>query len=78
MDRAIRKFYDRESVVLKQAVQDGIALGRFRPVNPDKATLFISTFLDGVLFRSVMFPRMNHKAAIADMRDIILRHLRAG
>ena len=76
LDRAIRKFYDKESVVLTRAVQAGIALGVFRPVDAADVTLFISTFLDGVLFRSVMFPKLNQRAVIRHMGEIVLRHLR--
>ena len=76
LDRAIRKFYDKESVVLRQAVQSGIDLGVFRPIDPADITLFISTFLDGVLFRSVMFPKLNQRAVIRHMGEVLLRHLR--
>ena len=78
VDRAIRSFYDKESVVLGKAIEDGIAQKLFKPVNPEAMSVFISTFLDGCLFRSVMFPRFNHRRAIDDMRDFVLTHLKVG
>jgi len=75
IDKAIKKFYDKESVVLRKAVKDGIALGVFREVDPVQMAMFISTHLDGVLFRSMMFPKFNYKRAIVAMRELVLEHL---
>jgi TetR/AcrR family transcriptional regulator, upper aerobic nicotinate degradation pathway regulator len=76
IDRAIRTFYDKESVVLGEAIRAGIRGGVFREVDPERMSVFISTFLDGCLFRSVMFPRFDHRRAIEDMRALVLEHLR--
>ncbi|WP_210215467.1 TetR/AcrR family transcriptional regulator [Pseudoxanthobacter soli] len=76
VDKAIRKFYDKESVVLSRAIRAGVAKGIFRPVDPTEAATFISTFLDGVLFRNVMFPTFDYSAAISHMRTLVLDHLR--
>lgn len=75
VDRAIRAFYDQEAEVLGRAIRDGIAAGRFRAVDPQETALFISTFLDGSLFRNVMFPNFNYARAIRTMRRIVLGHL---
>jgi hypothetical protein len=40
--------------------------------------VFISTFLDGALFRNIMFPEFDYRAAIRYMRDVVLDHLREG
>lgn len=77
IDRAIRTFYDKESVVLGRAIREGIEQGIFRAVDPEAMSVFISTFLDGCLFRSVMFPRFGHRRAIEDMRRFVLEHLAA-
>lgn len=77
IDRAIRTFYDKESVVLGRAIRDGMEQGVFREVDPERMSVFISTFLDGCLFRSVMFPRFGHRRAIEDMRRFVLEHLQA-
>ncbi|WP_297838288.1 TetR/AcrR family transcriptional regulator [Pseudomonas sp.] len=75
IDKAIKKFYDKESLVLRKAIKDGITAGIFREVDPAEMSMFISTHLDGVLFRSMMFPKFNYKRAINGMRDLILDHL---
>ncbi|MDR3434356.1 MAG: TetR/AcrR family transcriptional regulator [Rouxiella aceris] len=75
IDKAIKKFYEKESVVLKNTLKEGIAAGQFREVNPADMSMFISTFLDGVLFRSVMFPSFKYKHAINCMREFVLEHL---
>ena len=77
IDRAIRTFYDKESVVLGEAIRAGMRSGVFREVDPERMSVFISTFLDGCLFRSVMFPRFDQRRAIEDMRTFVLDHLRA-
>jgi len=77
VDRAIGRFYDREFVVLGEAISAGIEQGLFRPVDPRRMSIFISTFLDGCLFRNVMFPRFSYRRAMQDMRRFVLDHLRA-
>jgi AcrR family transcriptional regulator len=77
VDRAIRRFYDKEFVVLGEAISAGIEQGVFRPVDPRRMSIFISTFLDGCLFRNVMFPRFSYRRAMQDMRSFVLDHLRA-
>lgn len=78
VDQAIRAFYDQEADVLGAAIQRGIELGEFRPVDARDTALFISTFLDGSLFRNVMFSTFNYARAIKTMRRIVLGHLRNG
>jgi AcrR family transcriptional regulator len=75
IDKAIRKFYEKESVILKNTLKDGITAGVFRDVNPVDMAMFISTFLDGVLFRTVMFPKFKYKHAISCMREFVFEHL---
>lgn len=75
IDKAIRKFYEKESVVLKNTLKDGISAGVFRDVNPVDMAMFISTYLDGVLFRTVMFPKFKYKHAINCMREFVFEHL---
>ena len=76
VDRAIRSFYDKEFVVLGEAISAGVAQGIFRPVDPVRMSTFISTFLDGCLFRDLMLPKFDHRAAMRDMRRFVLEHLR--
>ncbi|MCB8874620.1 TetR/AcrR family transcriptional regulator [Acidisoma silvae] len=76
IDRAVRSFYEKEAVVLRRAIEMGIEQKRFRAVDPERMSIFISTFLDGCLFRSVLFPRFSHKRAMEDMRSFVLAHLK--
>jgi AcrR family transcriptional regulator len=81
IEAAIRKFYDIEEDVLGKALADGMAEGAFAPCDIARTITFISTFLDGALIRSVMFPSERDaqaKASIAHLRDIILDHLQSG
>lgn len=78
VDRAIRKFYDREAVVLGRAIRGGAAKGIFGKVDAKETATFISTFLDGALFRNVMFPSFDYAAAIAHMREVVMAHLKQG
>jgi TetR/AcrR family transcriptional regulator, upper aerobic nicotinate degradation pathway regulator len=78
IDEAIRTFYEKEAVVLGQAIREGVESGIFKPTRPKQMATFISTFLDGALFRNMMFPDFNYRAAIRSMRTIILDRLRNG
>lgn len=77
IDKAVRKFYYKESLVLGKAIRAGINSGVFRAVNVSEMTTFISTFLDGALFRGMMFPKFNHRTAIRHMRRVVLAQLRS-
>lgn len=77
-DQAIRAFYEREAEVLKAAIEKGVADGVFTDTNAADTVLFISTFLDGALFRNIMFPNFNYTRAIQTMRKIVLHWLKKG
>ena len=76
VDQAIRSFYDKEYIVLGEAIQAGVDQGVFRVVDPRRMSTLISTFLDGCLFRNMMFPRFSYRRAMQDMRKFVLEHLR--
>lgn len=78
VDAAIADFYDKEARLLSKAIRDGIAAGTFRDVDPAATAEFISTFLDGSLFRNVMFPDFDPAAAIRHMRSVALAYLARG
>ncbi|WP_138466123.1 TetR/AcrR family transcriptional regulator [Poseidonocella sp. HB161398] len=77
-DRAIRAFYEHEAEILKDAIQRGIAEGVFADANPADTATLISTFLDGALFRNVMFPNFNYARAMQGMRKMVLHWLKTG
>lgn len=76
VDRAIKRFYRQESAVLEAAIRRGIEDGLFRAVDADATVTFISTFLDGCLFRQVIMPNFNPRTAIRHMRGLLLDHLK--
>jgi len=75
IDKAIKTFYEKESLILKNTIKEGIASGLFNEVNPADMATLISTYLDGVLFRNVMFPNFKYKQAINVMRDFVFAKL---
>lgn len=75
IDAAIRKFYEIEARILKDALHRGIRAGLFRAVDVDRMSTFISTFLDGMLVRSVMFEEFSYDTAADDLVDFVMEHL---
>lgn len=76
IDEAIRRFYDDEREVLRQALSAGIANGDFRAVDVDETATFISTYLDGVFVRAMMLKDFDPIAAIGELRSFLSSHLR--
>lgn len=72
IDQAIRRFYDIERAILKSAISQGIATNVFRPVETDKVVSFISTYLDGVLVRSVMFSEFDFAQSIEELSEFVI------
>ncbi|MFT8369211.1 MAG: TetR/AcrR family transcriptional regulator [Acetobacter papayae] len=77
LDQAIQRFYQKEFEILDSAIEAGMESGEFRRVEARQISIFISTFLDGCLFRSFMFPDFDYRQSIDDLVDIILCHLKA-
>lgn len=74
-DRSIRQFYDEEARVLSGCIRDGIAKGVFRSVDPDRVAAFISTYLDGVMVRSVIGNSGDLRESIALLREQLWHYL---
>ena len=68
IDRSIRRFYDEERAVLGAAIREGIEQKLFRPVDAEQIAMFVSTYLDGVMVRSVIVPDFRVEKAIAVLR----------
>ena len=75
IDAAIRRFYDEEREVLREALSAGIAQGDFRKVDIDETATFISTYLDGVIVRAVILKDFDPVAAIDVLRSFLSSHL---
>lgn len=73
IDRSIRKFYDEEAIAVSQALREGAAKGIFRKVDALEFARFISTYLDGVMVRSVIFPDFKPRDAV-DSLQLVVRH----
>lgn len=76
IDKAIRDFYDHERTILMTAMRNGIASKRFRAIDVKWMASFISTFLDGVMVRSMISPDFDPKSAIHGLRDFVLSELK--
>ena len=67
-DRQIRQFYDEERRILSDCIRQGMKEGRFQSVDPESLALFISTYLDGVMVRSVILDDFDLAQAVEVLR----------
>ena len=74
VDDALRRFYDEERRMLMRAVRTGLARGLFRDVAPGPFARFVSTYLDGVLVRTVILDE-DGPAAVDRFRVEVWRRL---
>ena len=75
VERSIRQFYDEEYHTLSRCIQEGIDLGLFEPVDAGKTAQWVSTWLDGLMVRSKIFPDLDVEAAIDSLREMLWTHL---
>ena len=75
VDAVIRQFYDEECSILSSAIERGIELGVFRPVDPMRAANIASTYLDGIMVRSLIHKTLNIPAAMKDLKMLFWEHL---
>lgn len=68
IDRSIRQFYDEESRMLSGCLRQGISEGIFKPVDAERLALFISTYLDGLMVRSVILPELDLEKSVEYLR----------
>lgn len=71
IDEAIKRFYEGEHDILAAAMRDGSG-GQFSAAEIDRMIELFSTYLDGVMVRSVIAPSFDAKAAIHSLRDYVL------
>jgi AcrR family transcriptional regulator len=76
IDRQIRQFYDEERRILSECIRLGIQTGRFSKVDPVALASFISTYLDGIMVRSVIQNDFELDQAIKGLRQNIWAQLR--
>lgn len=75
IDRQIRRFYDEELRILSDCIRRGVSQGLFRQVDPEDRAQFISTYLDGVMVRSVILGDFDLTRAVDRLRREIWRQL---
>ncbi|MEQ8666284.1 MAG: TetR/AcrR family transcriptional regulator [Rhodospirillales bacterium] len=73
VDRLIRQFYDEELRILSGCIRQGIDDGLFAKVDPDSLAVFISTYLDGIMVRSVI----QKKYDLSDAIGLLQREIRS-
>ena len=71
IDRSIRQFYDEETRMLSQCIRQGVESGIFKPVDPESVALFISTYLDGLMVRTVILTDLDLKTSVDNFREIL-------
>jgi AcrR family transcriptional regulator len=76
IDRQIRQFYDEESRILSECIRRGIREGVFQHVDPEDLAQFISTYLDGVMVRSVILGDFDLTRAVERLRREIWQQLK--
>jgi len=75
IDDAIRQFYELECSILSESIRRGIEAGLFRPVDPDRLALFVSTHLDGIMVSSMIRPGFDLETAMGDLEAHLWQHL---
>jgi AcrR family transcriptional regulator len=75
IDDAIASFYENERTLLSSSIARGVSDQLFSRIDPDETATFISTFLDGVVTRSIIFPGFEYSRSILDLKRILEQHL---
>jgi TetR/AcrR family transcriptional regulator, upper aerobic nicotinate degradation pathway regulator len=75
VDAVIKQFYDEECAILSSTIRHGIEIGVFRPVDPERAAHIASTYLDGIMVRSLIHKNMDVAAAMQDLKSLFWEHL---
>jgi len=75
VDAVIKQFYDEETSILSSTIRQGIKLGVFRPVDPERAAHIASTYLDGIMVRSMIHKDLDIAAAMKDLKSLFWEHL---
>ena len=71
IDRSISRFYDEERAVLSTAIRAGIDQKLFQSGDPEQIAMFVSTYLDGVMVRSVISPDFKVERAITSLQQLL-------
>ncbi len=69
VDAAIMRFYDGEAAIIESCLREGAEREDFRAVDPQAMAMMISTFLDGVMVRSIIIDDFDLAASIKAFRQ---------
>jgi AcrR family transcriptional regulator len=75
VDEIIKQFYEVECGILSSGIRQGIKSGIFRQVDPDKAAQIVSTYLDGVIVRSLIHKDLNIRTVMRDLKRLFWDYL---
>ncbi len=75
IDFAIAQFYQTEGNLLSSCIRRGVEDKLFANVDERKVATFISTFLDGVVTRSIIFLEFEYHSSIEDLKQILEGYL---
>ncbi len=75
VDRLIKHFYQEEMSILSSSVRQGVAMGLFNQVDPERAAEFASVHLDGIIVASIIRADFDVRDAIADLKELFWHHL---
>ena len=79
IEKQISHFYNEEKTILSCCINEGINKNLFADVDPEGLAIFISTYLDGAMIKSIIHKDFNLPEAIEMLRHCIwaqLRHVR--
>ena len=71
----IKRFYSHEDEILQKIIRDGIQQGIFRKVDPAIVATMISTMLDGVMARSLIFEDFDMLTTVREIEQALMLHL---
>src|SRR5262249_39128599 len=75
VDAVIKQFYDEECAILSSTIRQGINSGVFRPVDADRAAHIASTYLDGIMVRSLIHKDLDIGTAMTNLKSLFWEHL---
>lgn len=75
VDDVIRRFYDEERKIISESVRRGMAVGLFKPVDPDAMAKLVSTYLDGIMVRSMIHRNFDTPRAIKEFEQMFWGNL---
>ena len=75
LKNSINRFYDKERVILESVISDSVKNKLIVDVDAARLSETISTFLDGSLFRNLIFSDFDYARSISFFKSIILSHL---